>query len=359
MAGEKKFTRIPPESTGDRVYMIHTAEIEFNNGGTSPSATYGNHTWRIGDRYTVADFGRVHVHGVYDRNNGTGILAVHYAAGQKFENQEPAAGSLISIDGTNVGQVVTAYDVYVPAQNIMGWDNPEYGLNIDSRGSAQVTFNEGEPQLDAWGKLRTSGATLLGDYVFSDESVLNDNFSRVETRGGGANSWETTAYVNYDPTGRYVDVGVTNENDLATATAKTYHHYIAGSSHLFMGTALFPGAGKVNSPQATGTSRRFGMFDAFNGFMFHVGPDGVLYLEKRNSNSGTKVDTLLACSDPTTADTLGIDTFNRDLVNGQRGLLNASGIELDLTKIINIGLTHNGTAQAVPVLGYSIMASGL
>lgn len=356
MAGEKRFTRIPPESTGDRVYMIHTAEIEFKNGGTSPSATYGNHTWQIGDRYSVAGFGTIHVHGVFDRGDGTGILAVHYSQTNKFENNEPALDALISFDGVNVGQVVTAYDVYIPAQNIMGYDNPEFGLNVDAQGSAQITFKEGEPQLDAWGKLRTAGATKLGDYVFSDESVLTENFSRVATRGPNGNAWETTAFVTYNDTGRYVDVGANNPTDLSTATSHTYHHYIAGSSHLFMGTCLYVGAGTVTNPVATGVSRRFGIFDANNGFMFHVGPDGVLYLEQRNSNSGTKVDKLVACSDPTTAETLGIDTFNGDLLNGQKGALNTSGMLLDLSKNnqywidaqwhgagrVRFGLFHNG-----------------
>ncbi len=167
MAGEKRYTRIPPESTGDRVYMVHTAEIEFSNGGEDAGSTYGPHTWEIGERYTVAGFGLVHVHGVYDRKNGTGILAVHYNKTAKFENNVPAADALISIDGVTVGQVVTAYDVYIPTQNIMGFDNPDYGLNVDYLGSANVRFAEGQPQLDAWGKLRTSGATLLGAYVFS------------------------------------------------------------------------------------------------------------------------------------------------------------------------------------------------
>jgi hypothetical protein len=364
MAGEKKFTRIPPESTGDRVYMIHTAELPYKNKDP-------NHVWQIGQMYNLTggldsnnDFS-IHIHGVNEETSTTGVLAVHYSKDAKHQNFNPENNQDIrfgGIDGSIVGNVNgTAYDLYIPAQNIMGWDNPEYGLNIDTQGSAQVTFAEGEPQLDAWGKLRTSGATKLGDYVFSDETVLRDNFSQVETRGGGGNSWETTAYVNYNNTGKYVDVGVRNEKDLATATARTYHHYVAGSSHLFMGTCIFPGAGTINSPQGTGVSRRFGIFDAKNGFMFHVGPDGVLYLEKRNSNSGTKVDTLIACSDPATASLLNIDTFNGDRMNGTRGSSNASGLSLDLTKNnqywidcqwhgagrVRFGVFHNGRRVVV------------
>ena len=341
MAGEKRYTRIPPESTGDRVYMVHTAEIEFSNGGEDAGSTYGPHAWEIGDRYTVAGFGLVHVHGVYDRKNGTGILAVHYNKTAKFENTVPAVDALISLDGVTVGQVVTAYDVYIPTQNIMGFDNPEYGLGIDVLGSANVRFAEGQPQLDAWGKLRTSGATLLGDYVFSAKEVLDNNFSTVAAQAGASAIYGSeTSSVIFNETGRYVDVKVKNPSDIATATAKTYHSYVAGSSHLFMGTCLFSGAGTVNAPTNNGASRRFGVFDSNNGFMFHVGPDGVLYLERRNSNSGAKVDTFLACSDATTATVLGIDTFNKDLVNGAKGGLNPSGMLLDLAKNNQYWIDH-------------------
>ena len=83
MSGEKRYTRIPPESTGDRIYMIHAAEIAFSNGGEDAGSLYGPHTWEIGERYTVAGFGLVHIHGVYDRKNGTGILSVHYSKANK------------------------------------------------------------------------------------------------------------------------------------------------------------------------------------------------------------------------------------------------------------------------------------
>ena len=336
--GARRFSRIPPESTGDRVYMIHTAEIDFRLGGT----LYG-HIWEIGERYTVEDFGLVHVHGVYDKGDGTGILAVHYNKTAKFENLSPLGGKAITApDGvTNVGTVLDAYDIMTPAQNIMGFDNPEYGLDIDVLGSANVRFAEGQPQLDAWGKLRTSGATLLGDYVFSAKEILDNNFSTVAAQAGTSAIYGSeTSYVTFNETGRYVDVAVKNPSDIATATAKTYHSYVAGSSHLFMGTCLFSDAGTVNAPTNNGASRRFGVFDAKNGFMFHVGPDGVLYLERRNSNSGAKVDTFLACSDATTATTLGIETFNKDLVNGAKGGLNPSGMLLDLAKNNQYWIDH-------------------
>ena len=333
--GDKRFTRIPPESTGDRVYMVHTAEIEYKTFNSVAGGST-DHSWQIGEMYSIEGFGgtgMVHVHGVYEGAGNTGILAVHYNKAAKFTNAEPTADAEIRFNGSAVAEVTAAYDVYVPTQNIMGYDNPEYGMDVDVLGSANVRFAEGQPQLDAWGKLRTSGATLLGDYVFSSKDVLDTNFSKVATQAGASASvGNETSFVTYNETGRYVDVGVTNTSDLATATAKTYHHYIAGASHLFMGTCLFSGAGTVAAPTNNGASRRFGLFDAKNGFMFHVGPDGVLYLEQRTSTSGSKVDTLIACSDASTATTLGIDRFNKDRVDGSRGTLNPSGMLLDLSK---------------------------
>jgi len=147
--------------------------------------------------------------------------------------------------------------------------------------------------------------------------------------------YNSAAKVIYDDTGKFAAVSVNKGKDLATATAFTYHHYVAGSSHLFMGTAAFVNAGIVgDSPEgfANGVAIRFGAFDARNGFMFLLGPDGVLYLERRNNNSGTVVSNLLACSDATTATALGIDRFNGDLVDGSKGSTNASGMKLNLSK---------------------------
>ena len=310
MAGEKRYTQIPPRSTGDRMYMIHTAEIEFepNTGGNSVG-----YEWKIGRRYIIDGFtgSTVHVHGVYDRNNGTGILAVHYNTEAKYDNYVPSVGSVIRDpdDNTIKGQVKEVYDVYIPAQNIMGYDNPEHGLDVDNFGSANVRFAEGQPQLDAWGKLRTAGATMLGNYVFGGEAKLTDNFSQVEI---------DTGYVNYDTTRKSVKVGFETAGITAQTfagnTSNTYHPYIPGSSHLWQGTFL------LNSPASgdgtNGAIRRWGLFDADNGFFFQLGKDGAtagtasttdqgFCCVIRSSTSGTKTETIIQQDD-----------FNGDKLDG-------------------------------------------
>ena len=264
MAGERRFTRIPPESTGDRVWMVHTAELGFE------AQNDANYQWKIGQRYQISGNGgptmSVHLHGVYDAGT-TGLISVHYSKSDKFGNISPIAGqTLTDPDGVTTVATLTSeiYDLYIPGQNIVGYDNPEYGMDVDITGSANVRFAEGLPQLDAWGKLRTSGATPLGEYVFGQEAILTDNFSTVELEGG---------YVTYDSDRNSVKIGIDNTvgtvaDAFAGNTTNTYHRYIPGSSHLYAGTAL------LNDPNATGSVRRWGMFDANNGFFFLVGTGG-------------------------------------------------------------------------------------
>ena len=307
MSGERRYTRIPPESTGDRVYMIHTAEIEYNN----KSAINPAYQWKVGDRYSIAGFtgGVVHVHGVYDTGD-TGILSVHYNQTAKLENADPTVGSKISIGGVDVADVAAFYDVYIPANNIMGYDNPEYGLDVDITGSANIRFAEGLPQLDAWGKLRVAGATHIGDYVFGQEEVLTDNFSPAQLQG---------ASVSYNDNRNSVTIKVPSSSDpdyvagqgFASCSSNLYHHYVAGSSHLYMGTA------RLNNPTATGSSRNWGLFDANNGFIFNVDNNGNFNVIVRSSVTGSKVDNVIARADwnGDTVDGTGDSQSTLDLAN--------------------------------------------
>lgn len=268
--GARRFSRIPPESTGDRMYSIHTAEIEYSGKAALDTARGSVYNWKVGARYDIGGgFGNVHVHGVKEYDSDSGLLAVHYNSDRKYDapnasTAHPAAASSISIGGDSIASVVDAYSVYIQANNIMGYDNPEYGLDVDITGSAKIRFAEGLPQLDAWGKLRVSGGTQLADYVFGQEVNFTQNFSPVKLSGG---------YATYSNTRHAIQVGVDHTvdptNGFASASSNQYHHYIAGSSHLYAGTAL------LNSPVTTGNTRRWGLFDANNGFFFQLGTGGV------------------------------------------------------------------------------------
>jgi len=304
MVGEKRYTRIPPESTGDRVYMIHTAEIHFENQND------GSYAWKVGERYTISGNSGptmiVHLHGVQD-NGTTGILAVHYAKADRINNVEPVAGQTITDpDGSTVVATTTSdiYDMYIPAQNVMGYDNPEYGWNIDRFGSGQMTFAEGQPQLDAFGKLRTSGATIIGDYVFAN-STLPSLFS-TKLVGGATVTWDANPHA-------LLLSNTTASGDLVAHTSNTYHHYIPGSSHTFMGTVAM-------SAGETGLTRYWGMFDSQDGFMF-AQIDGSFGVQVRSNVTGSVTNTFIAQAD-----------FNKDTCDGSLNADNPSGFGIDLTK---------------------------
>jgi len=330
MAGEKRYTRIPPESTGDRVYMVHTAEVEFKNGGNSPTATYGNHDWKVGERYDVAGFGMIHIHGVYDRQDGTGILAVHYSQADKMENNVPDADSLISVDGVNVGEVVTAYDVYIPAQNIMGYDNPEYGWNIDRFGSGPVTFAEGPPLLTGFGSLKVDDARLLATYDFNKSNLPNEFVNSREGGSAVSNTW--------DPITRGVKLAVgVDQGDRVTQTSNLFHSTEDGASMLFILAARSGDAGKEN------VARNWGSFDATDGYFFQIKGSDVTPGGRVQGGSPTAVtpgagSALRVVHRYTFNGTTGNheilqNEWNKDTLLGTGGASNPSGMQLDVTKI--------------------------
>ena len=332
MAGEKKFTRIPPESSGDRVLMVHTAEIEFSNGGNRVDATYGNHTWEIGERYDIEFFGKVHVHGVFDRGNGTGILSVHYNKTAKYENTEIGdnLGRLISLNGTNVGEVVRAYDLYIPGQNIMGYDNPQYGWDIDRFGSGQVTFAEGNPQITGMGSLKINDARLLASYDFSKSNLPNEFVNSREGGNAVSNTW--------DPLTRGVKLIVgTTAGERVTHTSNLFHSYEEGTSMLFVLSAR---ADVENGTE--NNTKLWGAFDATDGFFFQIkgsdttpggratpadaigtGPGSALRVTHRFTFNG----------EATKNHEIVQKEWNKDTLLGTGGASNPSGIKLDVSKI--------------------------
>lgn len=266
MAGERNYLQIPPDSTGKRVRLKHSAQVSYI------SKTPG-YVWKIGEHYTLSSGWTMHVHGVFEQTISSGILEVHYSKTATYTNLSPAAGNTITDPDLNavVATVSSAQDVYINAQNIIGYDNPENGLDIDNTGSANVRFAEGLPQLDAFGKLRVSGATLLGEYIFANGTLPTQFASTL--RNGGTVTWDNNT--------RALVLTNTTQNDSHTShTSHTYHHYFAGSSQLFIGTVALGDAGKMN------LMREWGMFDDKNGFYF-MQDDGVLGVGIRSNTSGS------------------------------------------------------------------------
>lgn len=267
MAGERNFLRIPPDSTGKRVRLKHSAQLSYTN------KTIG-YQWRVDDFYRLASSGwDIHIHEIHETSSTAGILDVSYDEEAEFNNLAPVLGEGIKdkVTDTTIATAGGIVDIFNNATNIVGYENPTNGLDIDNTGSASVRFSEGIPQLDAFGKLRVTGATLLGEYIFSN-GILPTQFSGI-VRNGGTVTWDNNS--------RALVLTNTTTNDSHTSwTSNTYHHYFPGSSQLFIGTFALGDTGK------SGLMREWGLFDDKNGFFF-MQDDGVMGVGIRSNASGS------------------------------------------------------------------------
>lgn len=169
-------------------------------------------------------------------------------------------------------------------------DNPSFLAAVDESGALYTRFAEGKPQLDSFGKLRVSGATILGDYTFK-QGLLPGQFA---SRRVGA------ASIAHDDVAHCaVLTNTTASGDIVAFTSNVYHHYFPGISQLAVMTVAIGDAGKA------GLTRRWGYFDASNGFMF-AQVNGVFRVQVRSDRSGTAA----LISDVAQAD------FNVDRVDG-------------------------------------------
>lgn len=331
MAGERRFTQIPPRSTGDRMAMVHSLEIPYDQ-------KQGN-TWKIGESYTITGGGgstiHMHVHGVVDFGDNTGKIQVHLDEVQNYnllspiDNQEiregGETGTLTAYVDTSGSNEIRA--IYYPAQNIVGYDNPSYGWNIDRFGSGNIRFGEGPPEINAFGGLRTSQQQLFAQYDFT-RSDLADEFVTSNENGGSA-TWEQGS-------GR-INLGVTGvAADRATYTSNMFHPYIPGSGILFI-------MGMHCSTPLVGEVRNWGAFDATDGFFFQIAGTDAAPANKGVAGGGAAVT-------PAAGSALRIvhrwtfngvqgehhvlqNEWNKDTLLGTGGVNNPSGMNINVTKI--------------------------
>lgn len=270
----RTFTRIPPASTGARVSLTPHAIVTYTNrtGTFVPDSMVMFETSGI----------MAHINNVFAITGTTGLLSVHYDEDSITNNVVPTAGENITFNGSTIAIVSIAdapYDVFTNNSVIVGKNNSEYGLSVDQFGAATVRFTEGAAQLDAFGKLRTSNATLLGEYTFA-AGLIPELFSNTIVSGGSIswNGTERAAVITTDAT----------SGSVISHTSNTYHHYFPGSSHTFIGTfALESGV--------SGLTRHWGLFDDRNGIMFSE-INGVLGVTIRSSATGTTTDIFVSQS---------------------------------------------------------------
>jgi hypothetical protein len=306
MAGLRKFTRIPPESTGDRIRVKSHTNIFYNSKVSDII---------VGSTITLLQSGLSGtVSYLREDTVSTGMIAINW--NELSENNEttvPVAGEAIQIDNGTVASVAASvantdpYDTFANVNTLVSYDNHYYGQKVSEQGEAYVRFGEGPARVDAAGKLEIGQWTILAQYSFTYD-IAPDEFGVITTGGG--------SIVHSSPENCALLSVTTAPTDKVTFRTHLFHHYTPGIPIIYEGTTTHSDAGKANQV------RRWGLFDDQNGLFFEL--DGTdLNFVRRTFSTGTAVETKIPQS-----------TWNRDTLDGsQNGTSNPSGESLDITNI--------------------------
>ena len=179
--------------------------------------------------------------------------------------------------------------------------SPENIQLVDSYGAAKITFNEGQPSLDAVGNLRVANATVLGYYDFAtgpQESLFTTTLAT-----GATSTWEA------EKSSIVISVNSTIGSSVERATNR-YHFYQPGTGMIVVQTRVLGDAGKA------GNVREWGVGDAEEGLYWKL--DGTtLGITIRSSITGVSVDSFIPQS-----------SWNNDRLDGT----GASLYTIDITK---------------------------
>lgn len=298
MAGEKNYVRLPPDSTGKRIQSKYNVQILFKQ--LSPTS----YQWSVDQNYQLASGAVFRLNKVHSTGATTGILFATLSDSDIQDNVVPVSDeNILESDGITVVAKVDSYvDTYIQNLQIRGTDNPEYGLNIDQFGSAQIRFQEGPAELSPFGKLLTTAGNVLANFDFS-RSPRSDEFNSI-TKLGSTNTW--------DPAFGHVKLAIDGAGQLATHASQIWFPLEVGTGNLIVMATRLGDAGSSGD----GTTRNWGSFGPDDGFFFSLVED-TLYVVHRRTFNGVKTD-----------GTFPQSNWNVDKLDGT----GASGFTLDLTK---------------------------
>jgi hypothetical protein len=300
MSGNRKFTRIPPESTGDRIRVKSHTNIFYDNKALT---FVRGQTFSLGTSGLTGTISRVR-----EDTPTSGMISVNYREeSEDADSTIPQTSEPIIISGATVALVAATppTDTYANVSTVVSYDNQYYGQRVSPLGEAYVRFGEGPARVDAAGKLEVQESTVLAQYSFTYD-VNPEEFSSILT-GTATVSHET-------PANCMVLTVPTSATSSVIHRSHLYHHYTPGIPVISEFTVAHSDVGK------SGQIRRWGLYDENDGLFFEL--DGTsLNFVRRTSTSGTPVESKIAQAD-----------WNNDTLDGT-GLqdTNPSASLLDLT----------------------------
>lgn len=291
---QRTFSRILPESTGDRIGFLHTWDIEYKDKtGSFPVDSI------VVDSITGLQ-GRVLEDTVDNNILTSGVVSVTLLTGH--ESAISSVGAALSINAVSQATVITGYCVYIGKNVLTGYNNPHYGQYIDNEGQAYIRFAEGSIGFDATGLARVTTPTQLGEY-FHEYDLQPEQWHNNIIGGGSVIHLPNEASVK-------LSVGTASGDKIVRTTHK-YHRYQTSGSQLCTISIVCGDNGK------TDLIRQWGYYDDDNGIYFEHSGTNEISVVLRSKITGSVVNTIINQS-----------SWNGDPLDGT-GL---SGINLDLTK---------------------------
>lgn len=280
----EQYVQIPPDSTGKRIRHDPYHSIDYN-------ARIGNHIWQTEKIYQITGSITADVFLFQGEDADAGTISVRFTDRNLNGGLQLTAGDKINYLGAEVATVVSEELVFVPYINIAGGKRPENTVDVDKTGSMNMRFAEGLPQVDAFGRLRTSAGTSLGEYIFSYDILPFDFSTKIVGNASAVHEPNLRALKLVCPSGAPAagSVDAAGNTDLVSHTTNTYHHYFPGFSQTAMMTVALGDTGK------DGVKRDWGYFDVDNGYLFRCDntTDGLKCVIK-SSASGQLKETIIS-----------------------------------------------------------------
>lgn len=295
----RRYIGLPPDGAGKKVASKYVMYVEYNN---LSGEFFENNTITGGTSAITGTVLRV-----VPYTGTTGQLMVDLD--EAFFNSSFTVGETLSASGGATALATNAgVEIFYNEVVAVSGQNPSYRQTIDKQGAAYTTFAQGSPQVDSFGRLKTSIPTVTGNYTqFYSASFENAFF--VQT-GSGAES--VTYLPNQSATVLQVD---NTSGSFVSVTSNEYHVYLPGIGITVMQTGVCGDSGKQN------LLRRWGYYDDDNGIYWEQS-GSVINAVVRSKVTGTVTETRIPQS-----------SWNVDRVDGSESLVfNISKMQLDVTK---------------------------
>lgn len=309
MTGERSYVQVPPDSTGKKIRHEPHHRMGFTKVGGQES-----HIWQLGKEYVITeglDTYNVTVFRGPTASVTTGNIGVDFTSSDEFNNVEITSAATISYEGTIIANITSDEVIHVPYVAISGGDLPNNTANVDRFGALNTRFADGNPQLDAFGRFRTSEGTSLGDYQFTYDILSRDFSTKLVGNATATHDDNRKALVLTCPTGVPAagSVDAAEATDSVAHTSNTYHHYFPGFSQEFVATVALSDEG------VSGVIRNWGYFDSKNGYFFRCNDTSGLEAVIRTNTGGSVTETVIAKADfnQDAVDGTGTSQFNLDL----------------------------------------------